>query len=111
MPTKERREAPRAPAYLLVALRRIEDGQVTWTGFARTLNLSVLGVLLETPDKFKVDQNLSLEFLLDENQIARVDGVITRVQKVKKMYHVGIAFSKLNVKTKRLLARQTKSAA
>lgn len=111
MPTSERRQAPRAPAYLLVALRRVEDGQVAWTGFARTINLSVLGALLETPDKFTVDQNLSLEFLLDEDQIARVEGVVVRVGKVKKMYHVAVAFSKPDAKTKRLLARQMKSTA
>ncbi len=111
MATKERRNAPRARTLLLAAVRCVENGQVTWTGFARAIDLSILGALLETPDKFRVDQELSIEFLLDEDQIASMDGVVVRVKKVKKIYHVGVKFGKLNVKTKRLLIRQMKSAA
>lgn len=109
MPTEERRQAARATANVLAALRCVENDVVTWTGFARTLNLSVTGALLELPDKMSVGRELSMEFLLDNDEIGKMNAVVTRVDKVKKMYHVAVEFVKLPAKTKRLLARQTKS--
>ncbi len=106
---KERRKSARSSAKVLVALRCLNRGKVTWSGFARTLNLSETGALLETPDRFHVDQDLSLEFLLDDDKILKVTGVITRLTRSKKMYHLGVTFSKVTARDKRLLAKQVKS--
>ncbi len=106
---KERRRAPRSTGKLLTALRCLDGRTVTWSGFARALNLSEGGALLETPDRFQVDQDLSLEFLLNDDQILKVKGVITRITRSKKMYHVAVVFSPINAKAKRLLAKQVDS--
>ena len=106
---KERRRAPRSTAKLLTAVRRVDKGKVTWSGFARTLNLSETGALLESPDRFRVDQDLSLEFLLDDDKIAKTEGVITRITRSKKMHHLAVNFVKITAKTKRLLVKQIQS--
>ncbi len=105
MSPTERRSSPRYAARRLVALRCLEDGKPTWTGFASTVDMSTGGALLELPDRMHVGQSLSLEFLLDENKIARVDGTVTRVTHTKKVYHIAVKFEKLTPQTKRLLAK------
>jgi hypothetical protein len=106
---KERRRAPRSKAKLLTAVRRVDQGKVTWSGFACTRNLSEAGVLLESPDRFHLDQDLSLEFLVDDDKIVKTEGVITRITRSKKMYHVAVSFSKLTAKARRLIAKQVQS--
>jgi c-di-GMP-binding flagellar brake protein YcgR len=101
----QRRSSPRHTARRLVALRCVEAGKVTWTGFASTLDLSATGTLLESPDRFAIGQRLALEFLLDENQVVQVEGTVSKVAKAKKMYHLAIEFDKLNAQAKRLLAK------
>ena len=109
MATKERRRAPRGSALLLTSIRCLEDGVVTWSGFARTLNLSQTGALLESPDRFPVNQVLRLEFLMDNDRILEVEGVVERVSKSKKMYKLAVSFPKLTAKAKRLLEKQVAS--
>ncbi|HEX9076109.1 MAG TPA: PilZ domain-containing protein [Anaerolineae bacterium] len=106
---KERRQAPRSAAKLLTAVRRVEKGKVTWSGFACTRNLSEVGALLESPDRFHMDQDLSLEFLLDDDKIVKTEGVIKRITRSKKTYHVAVSFPKLTAKARRLIVKQVKS--
>ncbi len=105
MSRMERRKSPRKIAHLLVSVRRLDKG-VKWSGFARTLNLSEGGVLIETPDAFRVDEPVALELLLDDNKIAPINGRVTRVTKVKAGNHISVAFDKPPPKVKRLLAKQ-----
>ncbi|MBI4785652.1 MAG: PilZ domain-containing protein [Chloroflexi bacterium] len=106
MAAKERRRAPRGAALLLTSFRCLEKGEVTWSGFARTLNIGESGALLESPDRFRVDQLLILEFLMDNDQLLEIQGVVKRVEKSRNMYQVAVAFPKLTAKAKRLLAKQ-----
>ncbi len=100
-----RRSSPRRAARRLVSLRCLEAGKVTWTGFASSLTISAKGALLESPDRFPVDQRLTLEFLMDENQIVQAEGTVSKVTKAKQMYHLAIEFDKLSAQAKRLLAK------
>lgn len=109
-PTRtERRKSPRGMALVLVSIRRMKEDQVIWSGFARTLNLSAAGALIETPDRFKLEEHLSFEFLLDNNQIADVEGDVTRITKSKGMNNLAVEFDKVSAKAKRLIAKQIKA--
>lgn len=107
MPRLERRQAPRAKTQLLTAYRCLDNGNVTTTGFGRTLNLSRIGALLETPDPFPVGQAVSLEFLLDNNKLVTVEGDVTRVDQAKPFYNLAIKFSKLTPTARRLIDLQS----
>jgi len=102
----ERRRAPRGKLRLLTAFRCLDGDAVTSTGFARALNLSTVGALIESPDPFGVGQIVELEFLLDNNRVAQVQGQVTRVGKQKSFYHVAVGFGKIPAPTRRLLTRQ-----
>ncbi len=102
----ERRKSPRVMTLVLVSIRRMKEDQVVWSGFARTLNLSAVGALIETPDRFKEGEHLSFEFLLNNNQIATVDGDITRINKSKGMNNLAVHFDNPSAKTKRLITKQ-----
>lgn len=91
---------------LLTSYRCFEGDTVTATGFGRTRAVSGTEALLESPDAFPVGQVLVLEFLLDNNQIAKARGRVTRVNKAKSLFRVQVKFDKLPVKSRRLLARQ-----
>ncbi len=104
---QERRRAPRRNKLkLLTAYRSLDEGAGKQTGFARALDLSELGALLESPDSFSVGQLLSLEFLLDDNRIVQVEGHVTRQTKRNVFYRVGIQFSPVPAQNRRLLADQ-----
>ncbi len=105
MSPTQRRSSARRVTRRLVALRCLEAGKVTWTGFASTLTLTGKGTLLELPDRFAIGQRLELEFLLDENQVVQVEGTVSKVTKAKKMYHLAVGFDKLDAQAKRLLAK------
>lgn len=105
MSPTQRRSSPRHAIRRLVALRCVEAGKVTWTGFASTVDLSAKGTVVESPDRFPVGQRLALEFLLDEDQVVQAEGTVSKVTKAKKMYHLAIGFDKLNAQAKRLLAK------
>ncbi len=90
---------------LLTSFRRIEDGAPSESGFGRTLGLSENDALLESAEAFPVGQVLALEFLLDDNRVARVEGTVTRVAKTKGFYHSSIEFQKVDPKDRRLLAK------
>jgi hypothetical protein len=107
MTYKERRKAARTFVSLLTAFRSAEE--CIASGFARTLNLSQVGALFESPDPFRVDQALSLEFLLDDDRILRVDGIVTRVGETRGMNHIAVAFPELRTDAKNLLAKQVES--
>ncbi len=105
---RERRQKPRSQMNLLVALRLRERGD-GWSGFARTLDLSEVGALLESPDSFREGQVLSIEFLLNEDRVVELQGVITRVTDAKGTHRVAIEFQEIEPAVRRLLARQVKS--
>ncbi len=105
MPSSQRRSSPRHAVRRLVALRCLEAGQPTWTGFASTVSLGADGTTLELPDRMNVGQNLTLEFLLDENQVVQVEGTVTKITRAKNGFHVAIGFVKPNARAKRLLAK------
>jgi len=102
----ERRRAARGNLKLLTAFRCLDAGKESQTGFIRALNLSPAGALLESPDEFVPGQNLALEFLLDNNRIAQTDGLVTRVTKRDKFYHVAVEFGKLSPQARRLIQLQ-----
>ncbi len=105
-PSEERRRATRGKLKLLTAYRCLGGDTDGLTGFARALNLSEVGTLLESPDAFTVGQKLSLEFLMDNNRILQVDGQVTRVTKRKVFYHIAVDFGTLPASTRRLLTQQ-----
>lgn len=107
MARRERRQKPRSDTNLLVSLRLEQDSG--WSGFARTLDVSETGALLESPDHFEKGQVLLMEFLLDEDRVARLRATVSRVTSVKGVQQVGVTFEKLSPETRRLLARQLKS--
>ena len=102
----ERRRATRGNLKLLTAFRCLDAGKESQTGFVRALNLSPIGALLESPDKFVSGQTLALEFLLDNNRIAQTNGRVTRVTKHDKFYHVAVEFAKVTSKARRLIQLQ-----
>jgi len=91
---------------LLTSYRCLRGDAVTATGFGRTRAVSETEALLESPDSFPVGQVLVLEFLLDNDQIAKARGHVTRVNQAKSLFRVQVKFDKLPVKSRRLLARQ-----
>ncbi len=109
MVTPERRKSPRGETNVLASLKQLEDGTVKWSGFAKSLNLSAGGVLLESPDPFRVEQTLTLEFLLDEDKVVQVHGTVKRVNKSKGLYRVAIEFLQASGEAKRLIAKQVKA--
>jgi hypothetical protein len=102
----ERRRATRGNLKLLTAFRCLDAGKESQTGFVRALNLSPIGALLESPDKFSLGQTLALEFLLDNNRIAQINGCVTRVNKRAEFYHVAVEFAKVSSKARRLIQLQ-----
>jgi len=105
--SSERRRASRRNVRLLTAFRFLDKNAPIKNGFARALSLSAAGALLETPDQFEVGQSLEMEFLLDDNRIAKVGGIITRINKRKEFYEVGIEFGKVPAKIKKWIEQQT----
>ncbi|MCL5950671.1 MAG: PilZ domain-containing protein [Chloroflexi bacterium] len=108
MARTERRQKPRSGMNLLVALRSHERGN-GWSGFARTLDLSESGALLETPDPFQVGQSLSIELLLNEDRVVEVNATIIRITAAQGTHRVALKFEQLEPHVQRLLARQVKS--
>ncbi|MCX7838744.1 MAG: PilZ domain-containing protein [Anaerolineae bacterium] len=104
--TTERRKAKRKSVKLLTAFRYLNANQELHTGFVRTLNLSTVGALLESPDEFKVGEPLSIEFLLDNNRIAQADVRVTRVTKEDKFYHIAVEFTRVSTRARRLIEQQ-----
>ena len=102
----ERRRATRGNLKLLTAFRCLDAGKESQAGFVRALNLSPIGALLESPDKFSLGQILVLEFLLDNNRIAQTTGRVARVPKRDKFYHVAVEFAKVSLKARRLIQLQ-----
>jgi hypothetical protein len=100
-----RRKAP-SGLKLLTAFRCLDVGKESHSGFVRALRLSESDTLLEMPEPFATGQNLSLEFLLDNNRIARVEGQVTRVSSRAKFYHVAVEFRKIPPQARRLIALQ-----
>lgn len=100
----ERRAAPRVETNLLASYR--DSACASAAGFVRTLNLSETGALIESADPFYVGQTLRLEFLLDYDRVAKVEGRVTRVTRVAEFYRAGIAFVNVAPHMQRLLARQ-----
>jgi hypothetical protein len=108
MTTAERRKSSRVETNVLTSLRDLEDGTVKWSGFARSVNLSTEGVLIESPDPFRVEQVLTLELLLNDDQVVPVRGVVTRVTKSKGINHVAVQFTELSPRAKHLITNQVK---
>jgi hypothetical protein len=102
----ERRHAQRGNLQLLTAFRGLDEGQESFTGFVRALNLSHVGALLESPDEFTVGQRLGVEFLLDNNRIAQADVRVKRVTKREKFYHVAVEFFRVSPQARRLIDKQ-----
>ncbi|MBI5301823.1 MAG: PilZ domain-containing protein [Chloroflexi bacterium] len=102
MPRPERR----VKTNILTAYRCLDNGAVTNTGFGRTLQLGATGALLESPDPFPVGQALSLEFLLDNDQLVTVAGHVTRVARAKAFQHASVDFDELDAPARRLIDLQ-----
>ena len=103
----ERRRSMRRNVKVLAGFRCHDKDAPIQDGFARAISLSAVGALLELPDLYKVGQEFELEFLLDNNFIAPVQGTIVRIVKRKVFYEVAIEFSKVPVKAKRLIEKQS----
>ena len=107
MASTERRSASGGKTQLLTAYRCLdENGNTTSTGFGRALDLSLVGALLEVPDQFPVGQKLSLEFLLNNDKLAVVEGTVTDVAPAKAFYRTTVGFAKLRATARRLIALQ-----
>jgi c-di-GMP-binding flagellar brake protein YcgR len=102
----ERRRAPRGNFKLLTAFRCLDADQETRTGFVRSLNLSEVGALLESPDEFAVGEKLGVEFLLDNNRIAQADVRVTRVTRQDPFYHIAVEFVRVSPQARRLIDKQ-----
>ena len=106
MPQVERRRAPRTEARLLVSYRA-EDAAPTPAGFVNSLNLSDLGMLLESPDAFQVGSQLVFEILLDYDNTAHVQGRVIRVKSADHGFNrIGIEFQNMSAQAKKLLHSQ-----
>jgi len=105
--TTERRRSSRRSVKLLTAFRMLEPNPIMKDGFARALSLSKVGAQLETPDHFTRGQKMELEFLLDDNKIARLKGVIVRVDTGKDFNKVSVEFEKVPAKIARWIEQQT----
>jgi hypothetical protein len=103
----EHRRAARKRVKLLVAFRCADPAAPIQDGFARAVSLSEEGTLLELPDLYKLGDEFELEFLLDENKIAPIEGKVVRIDKQKEFYEVALAFDKVPAKIKRLIEAQT----
>jgi hypothetical protein len=95
---------------LLVAFRCADPTAPIQEGFARAVNLSDAGALLELPDLYKIGNEFELEFLLDNNFIAPVKGKVVRINKRKDFYEVAIAFAKVPAKIKHKFEEQTQGS-
>jgi hypothetical protein len=93
--TAEQRRSVRKNVKLLVGFRCADPNAPRQDGFARAVSLSGVGTLLELPDPYRIGAEFDLEFLLDDNFIAPVQGKVVRINKRKDGYEVGIEFSKL----------------
>lgn len=102
----ECRKARRKSVKLLTAFRYLNANQELHTGFVRTLNLSMVGALLESPDEYQVGELLSLEFLLDNNRIAKADARITRVTQADNFYHIAVEFTRVPTRARRWIEQQ-----
>ncbi len=106
MKASDRRHQDRVEVHLL-ACYHVKEGAQTATGFARTMNLSHVGVMIESPDPMDSGQELALEFLLDNNRVLKLGGRVTHVSPGEKgMQWVGVAFENLTAADKKLLAEQ-----
>ncbi len=106
MPSQERRRSKRVPVHLLTSYRA-KVGKAAASGFGRTLNLSVVGVMLESADPFQADQEITVEFLMDNDALLKLRGRVTHVTvNAQGMYLIGIVFENLTTRARELLARQ-----
>ncbi|MBI3740289.1 MAG: PilZ domain-containing protein [Chloroflexi bacterium] len=109
MPDRERRKQKRVETHLLTAYR-VKDGKETVAGFVRTLNLSLVGVMLETFDPFELEQEVVLDFLMDNNEVLKLRGRVTHISSGDKgIQNVGVVFENLGNQARELLARQIES--
>ncbi len=72
----ERRESPRTRTTVAVAI----DGQVRKHRFGVSRDLSATGMLLATPSKFEVGEELALTVYLAGNVSRSIHGRVTRVE-------------------------------
>ena len=106
MPQRERRKQKRVEVHFLTSYRARERAATT-EGFARTLNLSLVGVMIESPDPLQVGQELTLEFLMDNDAVAKVRGRVLHVTPGRDDLHLaGIIFEAPARRVQELLARQ-----
>jgi hypothetical protein len=76
MPDVERRESPRTRAVLAVGI----DGQVRKHRFGISRDTSATGMLLATPSRFEVGEELALTVFLGVHEQRSVRGRVIRVE-------------------------------
>ncbi len=85
----------------------MRDGKETATGFVRTLDLSRVGVMIESPDRFESGQELTLEFLMDNDELLKIRGIVSHVTTdAQGMNRVGVIFQNVSARVQELLTRQ-----
>jgi hypothetical protein len=114
MPTKAsgskhittKKSTPCAPVQVLTAFRSLDPKAKVQNGFVRAINLSTDSALLESPDPFRAGQTVELEFLLDNDNLAKTNGTVTHVHKKGAFYLVDVTFDEIDAATKKLIAKQ-----
>ena len=89
----DKRKHPRFDSQNLSFFTVNEADQIVGQGMGRTLNLSESGILLETRDELANNQQLDMEFAM-QDIIVHARGQVVHVQKNEDHnYHVGIEFT------------------
>ena len=104
MTAQNHRQTPRFDSLnLLVYAATDEEGECVATGMGRTLNVSRLGILLETKDHLASGQAVSVAIGFAEN-LVNVIGLVMHCEPAGDgLFHMGIEFSAMSRQTAQIL--------
>jgi len=104
MTAQNHRQTPRFDSLnLLVYTATDEEGERVATGMGRTLNVSRLGILLETKDHLASGQTVSVAIGFAES-LVNVIGLVTHCEPAGDgLFHAGIEFSSMSRQTAQIL--------
>lgn len=80
-----------------------EEGECIATGMGRTLNVSLLGILLETKDRLEIGQTVSVEIGFEENLVPVIGLVMHCEPAADELFHAGIEFEAMSRQAEQVL--------
>ena len=90
---------------LLVYSAINEDGECVATGMGRTLNVSLLGILLETKECFTSGQTISVAMGFEENLVNVIGRVMHCEPASNGLFHAGIEFDSMSRQAEEVLVQ------